>query len=95
MFNQNRIPTLGKTVSIILLVLLILFLISSGLFLSVAIFSAAVVPLTWMWGLITGQSYDRVCDNSEIIYRLNKIGQWTIVIGVGVSLIGLVFFCVF
>ena len=84
-----------KTISIILLILLVLFLISSGLFLSVAIFSAAVVPLTWMWGLITGQSYDRVCDNSEIIYRLNKIGQWTIVIGIAICLMGLVFFCVF
>ena len=95
MFNQTRIPTLGKTVSIILIVLLVLFLISSGLFLSVAIFSAAVVPLTWMWGLITGQSYDRVCDNSEVIYKLNKIGQWTIVIGIAICLIVLVFFCVF
>jgi len=95
MFNQNRIPTLGKTVSIILIVLLVLFLISSGLFLSVAIFSAAVVPLTWVWGLITGQSYDRVCDNSEIIYRLNQIGKWTITIGLAIALIGLVFFCMF
>ena len=84
-----------KTISIILLVLLVLFLISSGLFLSVAIFSAAVVPLTWMWGLITGQSYDRVCDNSEVIYKLNQIGKWTIVIGIAICLMGLVFFCVF
>lgn len=84
-----------KTISIILLVLLVLFLISSGLFLSVAIFSAAVVPLTWMWGLITGQSYDRVCDNSEVIYKLNQIGKWTIVIGSAICLMGLVFFCVF
>ena len=84
-----------KTIFIILLVLLVLFLISSGLFLSVAIFSAAVVPLTWMWGLITGQSYDRVCDNSEVIYKLNQIGKWTIVIGIAICLMGLVFFCVF
>jgi hypothetical protein len=84
-----------KTISIILLILLVLFLISSGLFLSVAIFSAAVVPLTWMWGLITGQSYDRVCDNSEVIYKLNQIGKWTIVIGIAICLMGLVFFCVF
>lgn len=84
-----------KTISIILLVLLVLFLISSGLFLSVAIFSAAVVPLTWMWGLITGQSYDRVCDNSEVIYKLNQIGKWTIVIGIAICLIGLVFFGMF
>ena len=84
-----------KTISIILLVLLVLFLISSGLFLSVAIFSAAVVPLTWIWGLITGQSYDRVCDNSEVIYKLNQIGKWTIVIGIAICLMGLVFFCMF
>lgn len=92
MFNQNRIPTLGRTISIILIILLVLFLISSGLFLSLAIFSAAVVPLTWIWGLISGQSYDRVCDNSEIIYKLNQIGKWTIAIGLSIALFGLVFF---
>ena len=54
---------------------------SISVFVSVALIAAAIVPLTWVYGLITGQTYDRVCDNSQILYRLNQIGKWTIVIG--------------
>jgi len=75
---------------------LISFVISLGLFImvlfgisliSVAIVSALVVPLTWIWGIFTNQSYDRVCDNSQFIYQLNQIGKWTIVIGIGLAII--------
>lgn len=60
-------------------------------FLTLAIVGALIVPLTYIWGLITDQSYDRVCDNSEFIYRLNQIGKWTLVIGLGFLLIWLIF----
>lgn len=75
---------------------LISFVISLGLFImvlfgisliSLAIVSALVVPLTWIWGIFTNQSYDRVCDNSQFIYQLNQIGKWTIVIGIGLAII--------
>jgi hypothetical protein len=58
---------------------------------AIAIVAAMIVPLTWTWGLITGQSYDRVCDNSEFIYQLNQIGKWTLVIGLGFLLMWLIF----
>lgn len=45
--------------------------------------SILVVPATWIFGLVTGQSYDRVCDNSEIVYQLNRIGKWTILFSFG------------
>jgi hypothetical protein len=86
----NRIPTLNKSLSLLVILVVLIFLIFSGLFLTVAICSAAVVPLTWIWGLLTGQSYDRVCDNSELIWRLNQIGKWTIFIGLALLFIGLV-----
>ena len=75
---------------------LISFVISLGLcimvlfgisLISLAIVSALVVPLTWIWGIFTNQSYDRVCDNSQFIYQLNQIGKWTIVIGIGLAII--------
>lgn len=69
------------------LVILFLFIIILGFFaatsaillsfvISIALISAAIVPLTFTFGLITGQSYDRVCDNSEVIYKLNQFGKW-------------------
>jgi len=90
----NRLPSFNKALSLLVLVVILLVLISSGLFLAVAIASAAVVPITWLWGLMTGQSYDRVCDNSEIVYRLNQLGKWTIFIAIALSFIGLIFFCI-
>jgi len=90
----NRIPSFNKALSLLVLVVILLVLISSGLFLAVAIASAAVVPITWLWGLLTGQSYDRVCDNSEIVYRLNQLGKWTIFLGISICFIGLVFYTI-
>jgi hypothetical protein len=80
MFNQ-KIPTLGNIFSLLILLFIVILILGAGVFLSIAILSAGIVPLTWIWGLISGQSYDRVCDNSEVLYRLNQIGKWTIVIG--------------
>lgn len=81
---RNNIPNLNQALSFLIVLVLLLVVVFSGVFLSVAIAAAAIVPLTWIWGLLTGQSYDRVCDNSEIIYRLNQLGKWTIVIGLAI-----------
>lgn len=78
----------------VMVVLGIVLLSFSALALSaliaIACVSVLIVPITWIFGIVTGQSYDRVCDNSEIIYNLNKIGKWTLVIGIGIGI--LVFF---
>jgi hypothetical protein len=87
MINQNNIPNFSKALSLLVIFVIILFLLFSGLFVAVAVLSAAIVPLTWIWGLLTGQSYDRVCDNSEVVYKLNQIGKWTIVIGLSIGLL--------
>jgi hypothetical protein len=81
MFNQNRIPSLGSALSLLVILFIILAVLFSGVFIAIAIMSAAIVPITWIFGVFTGQSYDRVCDNSEIVYRLNQVGKWTIAIG--------------
>lgn len=49
-------------------------------FIALSIACSFIVPMTWLWGVFTDQSYDRVCDNSQFIYQLNQIGKWTIVI---------------
>jgi hypothetical protein len=82
---------LSNTISSLIGFILILLILFSSFFLAIAIVAAMIVPLTWIWGLITDQSYDRVCDNSEFIYRLNQIGKWTLVIGLGFLLIWLIF----
>jgi len=82
MFNQNRIPSFSSALSLLVILFIILVILFSGAFIAIAIMSAAIVPITWIFGVFTGQSYDRVCDNSEIVYRLNQVGKWTIVIGI-------------
>ena len=91
MFNQNRIPSFSSTLSLLVILFLIIALLFSGVFIAIAIMSAAIVPITWLFGVFTGQSYDRVCDNSEIVYRLNQVGKWTIVIGIALLFIYLLF----
>ena len=82
MFNQNRIPSFSSALSLLVILFIILVILFSGVFIAIAIMSAAIVPITWLFGVFTGQSYDRVCDNSEIVYRLNQVGKWTIFIGI-------------
>jgi hypothetical protein len=91
MFNQNRIPSLGSALSLLVILFIILAILFSGVFIAIAIMSAAIVPITWLFGVFTGQSYDRVCDNSEIVYRLNQVGKWTIVIGLAFVFIYILF----
>ena len=91
MINQNNIPNFSKALSLLVIFVIILFLLFSGLFVAVAVLSAAIVPLTRIWGLLTGQTYDRVCDNSEVVYKLNQIGKWTIVIGLSIGLLILLY----
>ena len=77
---------LSNVISAILSLTVILLVFFGTVFVAVAILSALIVPLTWGWGLATGQSYERVCDNSEIVYQLNQFGKWTLIIGVALLL---------
>ena len=88
----NNIPPFSKALSLLVLVVILLILVFSGLFVTIALIGASVVPLTWIWGLLTGQSYERVCDNSEIVYKLNQIGKWTLLILIALLIIKVVVF---
>lgn len=95
MFNSNNIPNLNRALSLLVTFIVIMMVLFSGVFISVAIAAAAIVPLTWIWGLLTGQSYDRVCDNSEIVYKLNQLGKWTIAIGIAILFVYMIFSAIF
>jgi hypothetical protein len=47
-----------------------------GLFL----ISLCIVPATWIWAKVTDQDYHFLCDQSEILYRLNQIGKYSYLI---------------
>ena len=81
---KNLLGTFGL-LAILFIILLMVFATTVGI--AIAVVGASIVPLTFIWGLLTGQSYARVCDNSEILYRLNQVGKWTLVVVIGLAII--------
>jgi len=77
---MNRILRLG------LVVLALVLVFSLNLLFALAIFSMLIVPLTWIYAFVMGQSYSYTIDQSDILYKLNKFGQWSFVIGLTISL---------
>ena len=82
--------TLKNYMSFFLLLLILLVIFGGVILIAVSLVAALIVPLTYVWGLITDQSYDRVCDNSEIIYRLNQIGKWSLVVYSGIFILWII-----
>lgn len=83
--------TLFKTISkilglVIFFTIFVLFPIAIG----ICILGALIVPITWLYGFFTDQSYARICDNSEMLYRLNQIGKYAIVMSAALGLFFLV-----
>lgn len=79
----KNIPSLSTSLSILVLLVIGVLIFFSSVFIVLAVLSMAIVPLTWLWGLVTGQSYDRVCDNSELVYQLNQFGKISLSVGIG------------
>ena len=74
---------LFRNLTIIFLVLLVLAI---KLFIALAIISILIVPLTWIYSKIIGQSYNFTIDQSDVLYKLNKFGMWMFVFGIAASL---------
>jgi hypothetical protein len=55
--------------------LLAIFL-AFNIFIGLYVISLLVVPITWLWSVLTGKSYHYVIDQSAILYRINRFGQW-------------------
>lgn len=83
--------TIKNYLGIILLMFILALAAGGAILVALCVVGALIVPLTYVWGLMTNQSYDRVCDNSEIVYKLNQVGKWTLLISLGMFVIWLVF----
>ena len=82
--------TIKNYLGIILLMFILALAVGGAILVALCVVGALIVPLTYVWGLMTNQSYDRVCDNSEIVYKLNQVGKWTLLISLGMFVIWLV-----
>lgn len=71
---------LKNTLSILLILFVICCVVMIHLLVGLAILSIIAVPITYFYSLTTGQSYSQVCDSSNIIYNLNRIGKYSFII---------------
>lgn len=75
----------------IILLLIIVIVVFFPIFFSLAFLSMLIVPATWIYAQLSGQSYHFVIDQSNILYKLNIFGQWSLIIGGSIFLFGLLF----
>ena len=68
-------------INLICWILLISAIILFPIFIGLLIMSMLITPLTWIYAKITNKSYRLICDQSEIIYQLNKFGRLSLLIG--------------
>ena len=74
-------------ISTLIFFLLILFIVAFEVFVAIAIVSMAIVPLTLAYAKLAGQSYNFTIDQSNMLYKLNKFGQWSLLIGGSILLV--------
>lgn len=79
-------------INFLILLVIIFCVVFFHAFIALVFLSMAIVPLTWAYAQLMGQSYSFTIDQSEILYRLNILGQWSLVIGGGILLLGMFFF---
>ena len=88
---NNPLVNVNKTglslTSVIASIILFSFVFGGLLVVIISTLAACVVPFTWLYSKIVGLSYAHVCDSSEMVYQLNKIGRWTLVIYLGCMLV--------
>ena len=82
---MNSIINLVKFLTGILFFIFIIF------FPPILIVSLFIVPLTYIYAKLNGQSYNFTIDQSETLYKLNNLGIWAWVLGGGFILIVLLF----
>jgi hypothetical protein len=73
------------------LILFLSLLLGTLVFGSLVLISILIVPLTFIYSLIVGQSYNFTIDQSNILYKLNIFGQWSLAITGSIFLFDLVF----
>jgi nitrogen fixation protein FixH len=82
--------TLEKLLKFIGILIILMLFFAVKIFIGLAILSLAIVPLTGLYCLIAGRSYNSVIDSNEVVYMLNKMGQYSYL-----GLAGLIIFYLF
>ena len=78
--------TLERILKIFGLLVAFFAIIGIQIFIGIAILSIIIVPITMIYSKMTGRSYNLVMDSSNLLYKLNKLGQWTIEFVAGLSI---------
>jgi len=78
-------------INLLTLILIIFVVVFFHLFLVLAFMSMLIVPVTWVYAQLNGQSYNLTIDQSNMLYKLNILGQWSLVIGGSIMFLSLLF----
>ena len=68
-------------ISYFLFFFVLLLFAAVNVFIAIALVSILIVPLTWLYAKLSGQSYNFTIDQSNMLYKLNNFGQWSLLIG--------------
>jgi len=78
-------------INLLTLLLIVLCVVFFQLFFVLAFLSMIIVPATLVYAQLNGISYNYLIDQSNMLYKLNILGQWSLLIGGGVMLLTLLF----
>jgi hypothetical protein len=78
-------------INLLTLLLIVLCVVFFQLFFVLAFLSMIIVPATCVYAQLNGISYNYLIDQSNMLYKLNILGQWSLLIGGGVMLLTLLF----
>ena len=82
---------LNSLLKLIVFLMLIAFIFAIKIFIGLAILSILIVPLTFIYSLTSGRSYNSIIDSSNILYKLNKFGQWSMIVSLAILLFYFIF----
>lgn len=68
-------------------IMLLMLFLAINVFIAMSILSVLIVPITFLYSKFIGRSYNSVIDSSNMLYKLNKFGQWTLVISLAITLL--------
>ena len=75
-----------KLLRLLGVILIILAIFAIQAFIAFVILSMLIVPITWIYSKFVGRSYNSVIDSSNMLYKLNIVGQWALAIGITLTL---------
>ncbi len=80
---QNLTDIFGKFLTFTMVVIFPLLILTM-------LICMMIVPITFIFALVTGQSYWSVCDESDFIYKVNSLGRNLWIVFVALFLISLI-----